>query len=172
MTMNNGGMKKNVTVDLLKSVTKVSKNHYRVASQSQDKFYSVMKLSDAEVWTCECLDFMFRLGKNEDKRCKHIIACQAMQKSVENENIIEKIERQKICPKCISTTIIKIGFRTIKGGIKRRRYQCKQCSYKFSLGENGFGRVSSDLRIITEALNLVFSGMSYRNTERHIELLH
>src|SRR2546428_6134046 len=115
---------------------------------------------------------MFRLPRNEDKRCKHIIACQAMQKIVETENKIEKVERQKICPRCISTTIIKIGFRTVKGGIKRRRYRCKQCNYKFSLGENGFGRVSSDPKIITEALNLVFSGMSYRNTERHIELSH
>lgn len=170
--MNNREMKEIVTVDLLKSVTKVSKNHYRVASQSQDRFYNVTKLSDAEVWTCECLDFMFRLGKNVDKRCKHIIACQSMQKALDNENIIEKIERLKICPKCISTTIIKIGFRTVKGGIKRRRYQCKQCSYKFSLGENGFGKVSSDPRIITESMNLVFSGMSYRNTARHISLSH
>ncbi|MGI0072415.1 MAG: DDE-type integrase/transposase/recombinase [Nitrosotalea sp.] len=165
-------MKEIATVDLLKSVVKVSKNHYRVASQSQDKFYNIMKLPDADVWTCECSDFMFRLSKNEDKRCKHIIACQTMQKIVESENKIEKIERQKICPKCISTTIIKIGFRTVKGGIKRRRYQCKQCSHKFSLGENGFGKVSSDPRVITESLNLIFSGMSYRNTARHISLSH
>jgi transposase-like protein/predicted nucleic acid-binding Zn finger protein len=172
MTMNDREPNGNKIANLPKTITRISKNHYRVLSQSQDKFYNVKKLSDVDVWTCECPDFMFRLASKEDKRCKHIIACQAMQKIVENENKIEKIERQKICPRCISTTIIKIGFRTVKGGIRRRRYQCKQCNYKFCLGENGFGKISSDPKVITESLNLIFSGMSYRNTARHISLSH
>jgi transposase-like protein len=151
-------------------IRKITKNHYQVDSQSQNKSYNVRKLSDVDVWTCECGDFMFRLSKKDDKHCKHIIACEKLQDIVETK--IEKVERAKICTKCLSTKIIKIGFRTVKGGNKRRRYQCKQCSYKFSLGENGFGKVSSDPRVISESLNLVFSGMSYRNTARHISMSH
>lgn len=153
-------------------IRKITKNHYQVDSQSQNKSYNVRKLSDVDVWTCECADFMYRLSKKDDKCCKHIIACKKLQTTLEIETKIEKVERVKICSKCLSTKIIKIGFRTVKGGKKRRRYQCKQCNYKFSLGENGFGKVSSDPRVISESLNLVFSGMSYRNTARHISLSH
>ncbi len=51
-------------------------------------------------------------------------------------------------------------------------YCCKQCSYKFILGENGFSKVSSDPKIISESLNLVMSGMSYRAISRHIYSTH
>ncbi len=153
-------------------IRKITKNHYQVDSQSQNKSYNVRKLSDVDAWTCECKDFMHRLCKKDDKQCRHIIACQKLQATLEVEHKIEKVERAKICPRCISTTIIKIGFRTIKDGVKRLRYQCKQCKYKFILGENGFGKLSSDPRAVTESLNLIFSGMSYRNTARHISISH
>jgi transposase-like protein len=42
----------------------------------------------------------------------------------------------------------------------------------FILGENGFSKVSSDPKITAEALNLVFSGMSYRNVARHLKLTY
>lgn len=51
-------------------------------------------------------------------------------------------------------------------------YGCKQCSYKFILGENRFSKVSSDPKIISESLNLVMSEMSYRVISRHIYSTH
>ncbi len=154
------------------SIQKITKNYFRVKSQSGNGWYNVRKLHDVDVWTCECRDFMFRLSKSEDKRCKHVIACQTLQKLVDTETKIEKIDRPKICPKCLSTTIIKIGFRTVKNGIRRRRYQCKQCKHKFILGENGFGKLSSDPRVVTDSLNLSFSGVSHRDAARHISVSH
>lgn len=99
------------------------------------------------------------------------MACQTLQK-LDTETIIGKINRPKICPKCTSNIIIKVGFRTVKSGIKRRRYQCKICKHKFILGENGFGKLSSDPRVVTESLDLIFSGVSYRNIARHILISH
>ena len=97
-----------------------------------------------------------------------------MQYKLNTENKIEtiSIELPKICPRRTSNTIKKNGFRKIKNGIKRQRYCCKQCDYKFILGENGFSKVSSDPKIISESLNLVMSGVSYRDISRHIYSTH
>ena len=92
--------------------------------------------------------------------------------SVSSQSKIEKVERPRICSKCYSTDIVKQGFRKLKKGTKRQRYACKNCHSRFILGENGFSNVISDLKIISESLNLVMSGMSYRNIARHIETVH
>lgn len=153
-------------------VRKLTRNHYRVKSQSHTKSYNVIKLNDANVWTCDCKDFMHKLSKGEDTRCKHITACQLLQKIQDQENKIEKPSGIKICPRCYSTTITLHGHRVLKNGTKRQKYKCKQCNYMFALTESGFAKISSDPRVVTEALNLVFSGMSYRNAADHISLAH
>lgn len=154
------------------SIKRLSKNQYRVKSQSRDVWYNVTRTEDVDVWACTCPDFSYRLTKMQDKRCKHIIAVQALRETLERENKIEKVERMKICPRCLSTDIIKNGFRIVKDGVKRQRFECQKCSRRFILGENGFSKVSSDPKIIAEALNLVFSGMSYRNVARHLKLTY
>lgn len=154
------------------SIKRLSKNHYRVKSQSRDVWYNVSKTEDADVWACTCPDFSYRLVKMQDKRCKHIIAVQTLHETYERENKIEQTEKPKLCPKCFSIEIVKCGFRVVKGGIKRQKYKCSKCSRRFILGENGFSKVSSDPKIITEALNLIFSGMSYRATARHLKLTY
>ncbi len=153
-------------------IRKVTKNHYQVDSQTQNKTYNVKKLAESDVWTCECADFMYRLRKQQDKRCKHITSVIILKETIDSQNKIEKIERTKVCPRCCSTTIVKNGYRKVKGNTKRQRYYCKQCDHKFILGENGFSKVSSDPKIIVESLNLVMSGMSYRKIKRHIEMNH
>ncbi|MGI0102299.1 MAG: DDE-type integrase/transposase/recombinase [Nitrosotalea sp.] len=153
-------------------IRKITKNHYQVDSQSQNKSYNVRKLEDSDLWTCECPDFLYNLTRKDDKRCKHIISCQLLQKTVQQEKKIEKVERVKICPRCFSNTMVRNGFRVVKNGTRRQRYSCQQCNYKFVLGENGFSKVSSDPKVITEALNLFLSGMSYRNIARHIKSVH
>ena len=154
------------------NIKKISKNNYRVLSQSQDKFYNVRKLPQSDVWTCDCHDFMYRLTRKDDKRCKHIISVQMIQDKVDQELHIEKLDVPKICPKCNSTKITKNGIRIVQRQIKRQRYVCKQCNYKFSFHESGFASMRFSPQIITEALNLFMSGMSYRNIARHIKSVH
>jgi transposase-like protein len=154
------------------SIRKINKNFYIVDSESKDKSYQIKRLQDGITWTCNCEDFMNRLVKNDDKRCKHIISVQKLQDAVEQELHIEKLDIPKICPQCNSTTIIKIGYRTVQNKIKRQRYQCKQCKHKFSLHESGFASMRFSPQIITESLSLVMAGMTYRNIERHIESMH
>ncbi|MHB8602010.1 MAG: DDE-type integrase/transposase/recombinase [Nitrosotalea sp.] len=154
------------------NIRKIGKNNYRVLSQSQDKFYNVRKLQNADVWTCDCPDFLYRLTRKDDKRCKHIISCELLQNTVEQEHKIEKIDVPKICPKCDSTTMKKIGFRTVKKQFKRQRWECKQCHHKFTLHDSGFASMRFSPQVITESLNLFMSGMSYRNIARHIKSVH
>ena len=56
----------------VKSIRKITKNHYAVESQNSDNIYNIRKLPKVNVWTCECKDFHFRLRKLDDKHCKHI----------------------------------------------------------------------------------------------------
>lgn len=168
------------------SIQTITKNYFRVKSQSGNGWYNVKKLADADVWICDCKNFLPRLFKNEDKRCKHIIDCQTLQNleteikiekidtPLDTESKIEKIVRPKICPRCLSTTIIKIGFRTLKRGTRRRRFKCKQCKLKFILAEYGFGKLSQDPKIVSLALDLRFlgNGNSYRSIARHISAIY
>lgn len=154
------------------AIRKITKNNYRVLSQSQDKFYNVRKLPDSDVWTCDCMDFLNRLVKKDDKRCKHILSVQMIQDKVEQELHIVKLDVPKICPKCNSNRIVKNGLRIISSKLKRQRYACKQCDYKFSFHESGFSGMRFSPQLITESLNLFMSGMSYRNIARHIKAVH
>jgi transposase-like protein len=154
------------------SIKRLSKNLYKVRSQSGNGWYKITRTEDADIWSCTCPDFSYNLVRKEDKRCKHIRAVQTLQHTFETANKIEKVERMKICPRCLSTDAVKNGFRIVKSGIKRQRYECRKCSRDFILGENGFSKISSDPKIIAESLNLVFSGMSYRNVARHLKLTY
>ncbi len=156
------------------SITKLGRYNYRVISQSQDKFYNVRKLQDSDIWECSCPDFMIRLRKGQDEKyCKHIISCQLLQKTVNQEKKIEVTNTTtKACPQCYSTTFKKNGFRTVRNGIKRQRYICSQCKYKFTLNDAGFASMRFEPQVVTEVMNLCMSGMSYRNIARHIKSVH
>lgn len=62
------------------------KNFYKVRGQKTDCWYNVKKLLDANVWTCDCKDFLYGLSKEADMRCKHIIGVQTLQKTFETES--------------------------------------------------------------------------------------
>ena len=149
-------------------INQIYDNHYLVPSESQNnKWYQIKKLLNADVWTCTCPDFANRLRQNVDnKRCKHILASQNFQNKFPFESQNEKPE---VCPKCYSTTFKKTGFRTVRDEIKRQRYTCLSCKYRFILGENGFRKMKNDPQIIVESLNLIFCGMSYRDIARHLK---
>ncbi len=153
-------------------IRKITNNRFSVKSQTSTGSYIVEKRQDADVWTCGCKDFMDRLVRHQDKRCKHILACQKLQSSIQEANGIEKVELPKICPRCGSSTIVKNGLRCVKNGSKRQVHACKQCRYRFVLCEDGFSKVSSNPKIITESINLYFSGMSLRSISRHVKIAH
>ena len=173
MVMNNR-TKKGIQIISEKNIRKITANHYVVDSQSQDKIYHVRKLSASDVWICECADFHYRLRTKDDKHCKHIISCQILQDTIKKEKKIEIVDTNhaKACPKCYSTTIKKNGFRKLKDQVKRQRYCCSQCNYKFVLNDSSFLSMRINPQIITECLNLVMNGMSYRNIARHVYATH
>jgi len=152
------------------TINQIYDNHYHVASQSQsNKWYQVKKLLNADVWTCTCFDFSNRLRRNDDdKRCKHILASHRFRISNGDKIDLEKYEKQ-VCPKCYSNNFKKTGYRTLKSGIKRQRYTCLSCKYRFTLCDNGFRKMKNDPQIIVESLNLIFCGVSYRDIARHIK---
>lgn len=154
------------------SIRKLSKNQYKVKSQTRDVWYDVTKTPDANVWSCSCPDFCYNLTRKDDKRCKHVRAVQTLQKTLERELNIEKLDVPKICPQCNSTEIVKNGLRTVHNNLKRQKYRCNQCHYRFSFHECGFSGMRFNPKIITETLNLYMSGMSYRKIARHVKSVH
>lgn len=161
------------------SIKKLSKNLYKVKSQTGNGWYEVFRTTDADVWSCTCADFSYRLVKlpKDQRNCKHIIAVQTLKNAIEHESGIEQtigLEKPKICPRCYSTEIVKCGFRMVGKNrqIKRQRFKCADCHKRFILSEHGFAKVHSDPKVITEALNLIFSGMSYRGTARHLKMAY
>ena len=86
----------------INEIEKITNNRFSVKSQTTERWYVVEKLRAADVWTCECRDFMNRLVSGLDVRCKHIMACQMLQDSVREASGIESVNLPKICPKCNS----------------------------------------------------------------------
>ena len=83
-------------------------------------------------------------------------------------NDLSKIQKPEICPKCYKSDYKKSGWRTVEKGEKRQRYTCYNCKYRFILGENRFRKMRNDPRIIVEAIEMVFYGMTYRNIAKFI----
>lgn len=61
-----------------------------------------------------------------------------LQKTVQHEKKIEKVDLPRVCPKCNSTEYRKHGYRILKNGTKRQGYDCMQCNHKFTLNDSGF----------------------------------
>ncbi len=151
------------------SIRKININQYSVDSQTDSmKSYLVQRIPKTDIWTCSCLNFLYRLQTSLSKHCKHITACILLQDRLECRSSIKKIKLPKICQRCDCDIIVKNGYRRVKNGIKRQRYRCKKCNYKFILGEKGFSRVGTEPKYISESLNLVMCGVSYRNVSRHL----
>src|SRR2546428_1719530 len=162
------------------AIRQLSKNLFEVRSQSWDAHsYRVERLeNNPSVFSCQCKDFQWRVSRNIGggdsslRECKHI---KSVKLYLRQKELVQKIEQvpelPKICHKCQSTKIVKFGFRILRTGFKRQTYRCLQCKTRFSIGESGFWRVTDPTQIV-EALNLVYSGMSYRACTRHLNLSH
>lgn len=146
-----------------KQVTRLDEGFYRVASQSRDICYDVVKKKWG--WMCSCLDHVYR-----QVRCKHIWAVQLslrIRAQVETR-VVEPISFDA-CIFCKSESIIKWGIRHNKYG-DIQKFSCKSCG-KFFTVNLGFERMKHNPQGITTAMQLYFSGESLRNVSKSLRLL-
>ncbi|MGA7370583.1 MAG: DDE-type integrase/transposase/recombinase [Nitrososphaeraceae archaeon] len=139
-----------------RTIKRINKFTYRVKSQTNGKYYHV-KTTDIG-WKCDCPDHKYRGVK-----CKHIFAVEisyAIRETVREDVVIQQITAN-LCPQCKSTKLVKHGIRHNKYG-DIQRYCCKDCHKRFTINI-GFEKMHTTPHIITEAMQLYFSGESFRN---------
>jgi transposase-like protein len=138
---------------------------YRVKSQSGNGFYRVTK-NDLG-WSCSCPDHQYR-----GVECKHIAAVKisfALHKKVEENVRIAPINSTAdLCVYCGSSNIVKDGVRHNDYG-DIQVYYCKECEKHFVLNP-GFENMNHDPKDITAAMQLYFSGLSFRNVTKALKL--
>src|SRR3989304_3351688 len=136
---------------------------YTVKSQSNNGEYCITKV-DGE-WLCECPDNAYRHVK-----CKHIFAVEfskSFRAEVAISRVIPELNIQN-CQFCGSSQIVKDAVRHNKrGGIQR--YLCKSCGKRFSINI-GFEKMRATPQVITSAMQLYFTGESYRNVQKFLKL--
>jgi transposase-like protein len=147
------------------AIKRLDENTYQVKSQSNNGSYVV--LSTEFGWKCACPDHQYRHAK-----CKHIIA---VEYSLELRHEVEQVVIKTVkpidtlsCVVCKSGRVIKFGMRKNRYG-NVQRYKCEDCGKRFTYNI-GFERKQASPQIITTAMQLYFSGESFRNVQRFIKL--
>jgi putative transposase len=144
-------------------ITRVDENTYKVKSQSSNNEYDV--ISTEKCWICSCPDYTHR-----NINCKHILAVEIsfeLRKTVASEIIIPRIKVSS-CPQCQSQLILKDGLRHNKYG-DIQRYTCKNCFKRFTINL-GFERMHATPQVITSAMQLYFTGESFRNVQKFLKI--
>jgi putative transposase len=138
--------------------------HYKVRSQSLDRFYDINNTTIG--WKCNCPDHVYRGTK-----CKHIWAVQISLsiRSLVKKNLVLEPITTIACTTCHSINIKKAGIQHNKHG-DTQRYCCKVCGKIFSVNV-GFKFMKNSPQAITTAMQLYFSGESLRNTQRSLQLM-
>ena len=145
------------------NVRRLDENEYRVRSQSGSGEYVV--LSTEKGWNCSCPDFVYR-----EQKCKHIFAVELsleLRRRIENAKRIVPLDYQA-CLSCGSASIVKHGILHNKSG-DLQRYSCNQCGKRF-VRNLGFERMGANPRAITGAIQLYFSGESFRNVQKFLKM--
>jgi len=75
---------------------------------------------------------------------------------------------QLTCPKCNSKEIIKRGIIQTDNREKTQRYGCKTCNNRFVL-DTPFFRMKNKDQVITQCLDMYYSGMSFRKIADHLQ---
>src|SRR5271157_2958950 len=146
-------------------IWRYSDSLYRVRSQSSHGSYQVKKTDLG--WSCSCPDHQMR-----GVECKHIIAVKlsfAIRKQVEPIMTIAPINAAAdLCAYCGSSQIVKDGVRHNDYG-DIQVYYCKECGRRFVLNA-GFEGMKSTPQDVTAAMQLYFSGLSFRNVTKALKL--
>ena len=144
-------------------IVRIDERSYNVKSQSSDNEYAVI-LGESS-WLCSCPDFMFR-----GVTCKHIHAVEIsfeLRKKVSSQIVIEPITINA-CPQCKSDHIVKHGVRHNKYG-DIQRYSCNNCYKRFTTNLD-FKKMHATTQIITSAMQLYFTGESFRTVQKFLRL--
>ena len=144
------------------SVKRLSESSYTVSSQSGNGAYEINSTDLG--WKCSCADHLYRGVK-----CKHIYAIEisfAIRKEVEIRRI-EPVNTQ-YCVLCKSLDIVKDGLRHNKYG-DLQKYNCRGCNHYFTINI-GFEKMHATPQIITTAIQLYFTGESFRNIQKFLKL--
>ena len=144
------------------AIKRISELKYVVKSQNGNGDYDISSTDLG--WACSCPDHKFRGVK-----CKHIFAVEisfALHKEVE----VARIEPLQIncCIFCNSSNIVKDGLRHNKRG-DIQKYNCRDCKRYFTINL-GFERMHATPQVITSALQLYFTGESFRNVQKFLKL--
>lgn len=145
------------------AVTRIDENHYTVKSQTINLDYDVVATESG--WKCTCPDHTYR-----KVCCKHIHAVEVsieLRKEIEQTITIQPIKIDS-CPKCKSNSLVKHGVRHNKN-YDIQRLSCKDCGFRFSINL-GFERMKASPQMITTAMQLYFSGESFRNVQKFLRL--
>jgi putative transposase len=149
---------------LQNNVNRIDDNTYSIKSLTRDEIYNI--LSTGLGWICSCPDHMYR-----GVRCKHIYAVefsQILRQTVEKtiKTVINPFALA--CKYCKSNNIVKKALRHNKYG-DIQRYLCKVCGKRFSFNI-GFERMRSTPQMITTSMQLYFTGESFRNIKKFLDL--
>jgi putative transposase len=151
--------------ELSTNIKRINDRHYKVKSQSGNGEYRLT--SNALGWTCSCPDHSFRGVK-----CKHIFAVEfslALREQVIQEvSIVVPSLDTLSCIQCNSNKIVKDAIRHNKHG-NLQRYLCKECGKRFSINL-GFEGMRTTPHVITSAMQLYFTGESFRNVQKFLQL--
>ena len=145
-------------------IERIKENLYLVKSQSGNGSY---KVEHTEIgWKCSCPDHQTR-----GVECKHIIATKlsfAIRKQVEKVRIAPINSTSDVCVYCGSANVVKDGMRHNQYG-NIQVFYCKECEQHFTLNV-GFEHMKSSPQDITSAMQLYFSGLSFRNVTKALKL--
>lgn len=150
-------------VEKQNQITRIDESHYQVNSQSRDKQHDVISLESG--WSCSCEDRFFR-----KTCCKHIHAVEIslkIRKAVKESVIIDEVSISS-CQYCNLDNIVKWGIRHNKN-YDLQIYKCKDCSKKFSINI-GFEGMRASPDMITQAMQLYFTGESLRGVQKFLKL--
>lgn len=147
-------------------IKRIDDNWYQVKSQSLgfDSWYDVVVTENGLV--CDCPDHKWRKAQ-----CKHIVACSIsikLRKEIKKENVVIEPVKVAVCPKCNSGNLSKHGLRHNKY-YDLQRYSCKDCNFRFTINL-GFEKMKGTPQIVTSAMQLYFSGESFRNVQKFLRL--
>jgi len=145
-------------------VRRIDEHQYKVHSQSRDFEYEVQ--SGELGWLCSCPDSTYRHAE-----CKHIIAVRLsfiLRRIVAKEPIVIQAVTVTNCPKCASESIKKHGIRHNKHA-NLQKFQCKACRYWFTVNL-GFEGMHATPQMITSAMQLYFTGESFRGVKNFLKL--
>jgi transposase-like protein len=165
MTQTNPREEKGKQIASRHDLIRITDTLYHVKSQTTNREYNVVKTNDS--WQCDCPDHIFR-----HVRCKHSLAVEfsiQMREEVREKN---KITIQPLtisnCLFCNSNNIRRFGIRKNRSG-EIQRFICRNCNKTFSTNL-GFAKMRHKPQIITEALQLFFSGESLRSIQKYLRL--